>query len=278
MNEFGRHEIVSRETFHVPNLSRQYTVVQITDTHVSAAYEHEAECVRDAAIRRARVFYATPEESVERWFTLIDKANAENPDIVVLTGDIVDFPSLRNMDVLAEGLRRLNAPYVFCVGNHDWSYDFDYHSESAVANELPKFAVFSRNGTTAYSLCDMGEFALLAVDNSSDQVPPAALDGLAAARALEKPLLLAIHVPLCADDFPENGLRAACAYWGHYACMGENGIKPNEVSSRFIADVTAEDSPVAAVLAGHLHFEHRDRLTDRLEQHVSASLSVIKLV
>ena len=40
----------------------------------------------------------------------------------------------------------------------------------------------------------------------------------------------------------------------------------------------APNSPVAAVLAGHLHFEHRDRLTDTLDQHISAALSIITLV
>lgn len=278
MNEFGRLDIVSRETFNIPALSRPYKVVQITDAHVSAAYEDEAAPVQDAAPRRARVFYATPESSVETWFSLVEKANAEKPDLVVLTGDIVDFPSRRNLDVLAEGLHRLQAPYVFCVGNHDWSFDFDYHTANAVATELPKFAHFSRNGTTAYSLLDMGEFSVLAVDNSLDQVAEEALTGWHAACALQKPVILALHVPFCADDFPENGLRAACEVWGSYGCMGENGIKPNATTARFIEAVTADDSPVAAVLAGHLHFEHRDRLTEKIDQHVSAAFSIISLV
>lgn len=278
MNEFGRHDIVSREAFRLPSLARAYTVVQITDVHISAAYDDEEERVRDAAPRRAHVFYATPEESVARWFALVEKANAAHPDVVVLTGDIVDFPSRRNMDVLEEGLRRLNAPYVFCVGNHDWAYDFDYQTPHAVAEELPKFARYSRSGTTAYSLYDAGEFAVLAVDNARDQIDPAALDGLTAAEALNKPIVLALHVPFCADDFPENGLKAECERWDGYGCMGENGIVPNADTARFIERIKAADSRVAAVLAGHLHFEHRDRLTSTLDQHISASLSVITLV
>ena len=278
MNEFGRHDIVSRETFSLPALSKPYTIVQITDTHVSSAYEDEGEQVCDAAVRRARVFYATPEVSEERWFSLIDQAKAAHPDVVVFTGDILDFPSRRNIDVLEEGLRRLSAPYVFCVGNHDWAYDFDYHTPNAVANELPKYARYSHNNTTAYSLLDAGEFAVLAVDNSCDQIAPEAMDGLQKAFALNKPIVLALHVPFCADDFPENGLRDECMRWDGYACMGDNGIQPNETTAHFIEAVKAEDSPVAAVLAGHVHFKHRDRLTERLDQHISASLSIISLV
>ncbi len=41
MNEFGRHEIVSHETFGLPALTRNFTVVQITDVHISAAYERD---------------------------------------------------------------------------------------------------------------------------------------------------------------------------------------------------------------------------------------------
>ena len=51
----------------------------------------------------------------------VDMINAENPDYVLIAGDIVDFsvvPLLRAG--MAEEFRRLQAPVYACLGNHDY--------------------------------------------------------------------------------------------------------------------------------------------------------------
>ena len=53
-----------------------------------------------------------------RW---IDMINAENPDLVLIAGDVIDI-SVRPLveQDMAQEFRRLNAPVVACLGNHEY--------------------------------------------------------------------------------------------------------------------------------------------------------------
>lgn len=53
--------------------------------------------------------------------------------------------------------------------------------------------------------------------------------------------------------------------------MGVNGCYPNEVTGEFIDLVLAKESPVVLVLAGHIHFYHRDMLNERVPQIVTGA-------
>ncbi len=61
--------------------------------------------------------YHNPKSELSRW---VDIINGENPDLVLIAGDIVDFsivPVLEQDD--ASEFRRVNAPIYACYGNHD---------------------------------------------------------------------------------------------------------------------------------------------------------------
>ena len=51
--------------------------------------------------------------------------------------------------------------------------------------------------------------------------------------------------------------------WGE-GCL----YQPNETTQEFIDMVLAEDSPVASVFAGHLHFKYTVPLTDKITEYV----------
>lgn len=62
--------------------------------------------------------YHNRRKELARW---VDMVNAENPDLVLIAGDIVDI-SLRPLleeDVASE-LRRIDAPVYACLGNHEY--------------------------------------------------------------------------------------------------------------------------------------------------------------
>ena len=90
-----------------------------------------------------------------------------------------------------------------------------------------------------------------------------------------KPVILALHVPIepvtgdkaliqkCDEIYGKNASKK------YQLIMGQNGRVPNHITQKFIDLALSEDSPVIMVLAGHLHFYHRDMLNDKIVQIVT---------
>ena len=62
--------------------------------------------------------YHNPKSELSRWVTMI---NAENPDLILIAGDIIDG-SIRPLieENMATEFRKLNAPVYACPGNHEY--------------------------------------------------------------------------------------------------------------------------------------------------------------
>ena len=78
-------------------LARTYKVVMASDLHLG---------------------YHNPRKELARW---VDMMNAENPDFILIAGDIIDISvhPLMEEDMAAE-FRRLKAPVYACLGNHEY--------------------------------------------------------------------------------------------------------------------------------------------------------------
>ncbi|MDH5183162.1 MAG: metallophosphoesterase, partial [Gammaproteobacteria bacterium] len=89
--------------------AEDYTIVQLTDVHVGRT------------IRR---------DYIE---DLVHRTNALQPDMVVITGDLIDLPVEKIRDDLAP-LQDLQAPSYFILGNHE--YFHGPHDVIAIAKDL----------------------------------------------------------------------------------------------------------------------------------------------
>ena len=72
---------------------------------------------------------------------------------------------------------------------------------------------------------------------------------------MDKPVLLLVHVPF----YTPSLLEEASGFWQQSVVLGggvHGGTYPNEISAEFMGLTTAASSPVAAVIAGHVHFPH----------------------
>lgn len=79
------------------HLPKEYKVVMASDLHLG---------------------YHNPRKELARW---VDMFNAENPDFILIAGDIIDG-SMRPLieENMAEEFHRLNAPVYACLGNHEY--------------------------------------------------------------------------------------------------------------------------------------------------------------
>ena len=260
-----KHLSVEEVTITVPGLSEDYTFLYIADTHVVTSGDTDTSDINTYAASRLPMFVNDEGMTSSRQFSgWIDMANEESVDALLMGGDIIDCPSDSNINFLAGQLAALKVPYLYTLGNHDWTLPWAYLDDHAQGYYRPLFAPYM-DGNTAFHVMRLDGLTIAAIDNSSDQVDPAVLEPLAALLSEGTPVILLLHVPLYTEDLAARAIVA----WGNPIVLGEGGITPNETSASFLDMIYAEDSPVVAVLSGHVHFSAQTTLPNGIPQFVA---------
>ena len=253
----------------IPGLQREYHFIHITDAHVLLYDENETQTRADYAFPRIGAFgkdcVSTTRRMDALWQYTLE--HAAQLDGVLLTGDLIDFPSAPNMEYLRQKLEQLPVPYVFVLGNHDWAYFDDYHTPHSKVANRPLFHAWS-GGNTFVHKQKIGELTFVCVDDTQELYEDGVAETLAEQLAGEENVLLMQHIPLCADTLHDDTV----AYWhGRDINIGETGIQKNDNWQAVRQMILAEDSPVRALITGHLHFWHHDLLDGRMPQFVTAA-------
>lgn len=247
MPDITRYEII------IPNLTKEYEMLFLTDNHVVVPDATDNQQEKNYVHQRYFSFLSregtSSAEQLQHWF---DFANDEKVDGLLLGGDIIDTPSNTNLAYLDAHLKELAMPYIYTLGNHDWTYPWEYMTEAGKQQYLPLLAHYMDGDPAIHSL-DFGEFLIVSVDNSSNQINAAAMDSYRQILSGDKPVILMLHVPLQTDSL----LKKTRRLWKHNPVVLGDGTKDtvsaNTVSKEFIELTTAADSPVELILAGHVH-------------------------
>ncbi len=260
-------------TVTIPGLTEEYKFLHITDTHVSAFTEQEGKSWTTSRLNyntaRRNSFAAEGLLAEERFPALFDYADKIEADGMFLTGDLIDFPSETNIALLYENASRVKAKPIFCLGNHDWNFSDDYMTPNAVATYMPKFAELT-GGDPQISVAEYDEFIVAAIDNSSDVVTDATVQKFMALYEKNKPIILLLHVPLHAETLAPDVKKA---WGGRNITMGPGAMGSDwgSVQQFYNAVCVAEDTPVVAVFAGHVHFNHEDVFPNGVPQYVTST-------
>ena len=263
----------SAATVVIPGLTGEYKFLHVTDTHVSAFSDNDVKSWTSTRVTyntaRRNSFMADGLFAEERFPLLFDYANEIQADGMFLTGDLIDFPSEKNIALLYENVGRFSGKSIFCLGNHDWNYSDDYMTGNAVTVNRPLFNDLT-GGDPYLSYVEYDEFLVVAVDNSSDVVTDDTVNKFLALCEKGKPIVLLLHVPLHADTL-EPDVRKA---WGNRNITmgpGAMGSDWGSVQTFYNAVAVDENSPVVAVFAGHVHFNHEDTLPNGITQYVTST-------
>lgn len=270
----------------IPELENEYEVWLFADSHITLWDSSDSEEVQSYAAERKNVFVNdTGRDSSQILSEFIQMANEHKPDMILFGGDIIDFPSDANVAFLKSELERLTVPYLFVMGNHDWTYPWEYMTPDGVEKYRPlledvMFDNFEKMndstveieqdvdakipkvcGNTYFSSAEFEDVVFLAVDDSSNQIAAEAVEGIEQAYALGKPIVLLQHVPFST----ENLIMQAKEYWKNPVTLGmqvHGGIAPNSVSADLFGKVYDKDSLIRAVLSGHLHFSYEEQISE----------------
>ena len=187
-------------------------------------------------------------EATEHLEHLLAAAEADG-DALVIAGDLFDYVSPANVRAFEQRFSRLSVPYVYVCGNHEPRRAIPDESAMAVIKQ-------------PVQTLDLGDMLLVGFDDSERAITDHQLDALRDLLAQDKPLILAMHIPIQIEQNPDH---KAC---DDYFRLNHQGAPAQNLA--FIELIRQNPDKIAAVLTGHLHFLNRCELAPGLTQYVSS--------
>ena len=250
--------------------TKPFSILHISDTHLTAARPDEQVSICGAAEERTATFGGMQEAALADSLAWAK----ENVDYVLHTGDVVDWQSEANFELV----RRHFGPQVFgCMGNHEfytylpeevhtWKEPFKERSWPLLGRQFPfdpRFSAKTVNGVNFVTLDDaFGTVQSDQVEKFRGEVKK----GL--------PIVLCLHVPF----FTPNIWRGTNRYWMQRGkrfvsteLMKAEGDYERQQGDPVTADFIAclkREPLLKAILAGHLHFSIEDRFSASAVQSV----------
>ena len=251
---------------------KPFSILHISDTHLTAAYPDEADGADKAKSmeRRTRTFGGRQEEALRDSLAWAK----EHVDYVLHTGDLVDWQSDANFDLVRKyygqdvfGSMGNHEFYTYLPGEkHTWQEPFKDRSWPILKSAYPIDARFSARTINGVNFVCM--------DDVFGTVQPDLVERFHAEAKKGLPIVLCMHVPF----FTNFIWQAHERFWRGTGRFTAEGIAPevrgdfkrqqDDATTRdFIAYLKGEPL-LKAILAGHLHITVQDRFSPTAMQYV----------
>lgn len=229
----------------IPSLPRTYRFVHVSDLHIAHAYETDCEETRSEAARQADRWTNrySPKEAFDQVLAHIKEYG---PDAVFVTGDAVDYFSSSNISYLSKKFQELKVPVLYTMGNHEGA--FGYYSGAPYTKKIYHFYKELAGENPLFYRVEMDGLILASIDDSDKKITQEQLDFMKELSAEGKPILLLCHIPLRTEHNEEKILRV----WGKSFMLGTENDP--DLTKEFCRFIRSEESHVAAIFAGHVHF------------------------
>ena len=266
----GRFERLSL-TYHAikAGATKPFTVLHISDTHLTAAYPDEGEFERKTAYRRIRTFGGRQEEALRDSIAWAK----EHVDYLLHTGDLIDFQSRANFDLVKKYYGEGGAMMFGCLGNHEHYRGKKMAKKDgtpivpAVVPDLLK-EVYPFPNDFCSTVINGVNF--VTIDDSTDTVSADQVSRFEAEVKKGLPILLCMHCP-----FPTREIvRAASRFWPRTNLKAIRDMS-NFVESEKYKDATTRDfvaylraQPLLkGILCGHGHLNVVDDFSPTAKQY-----------
>ena len=252
-------------------------LLHLTDTHLAFADERDDERKRELARRRSAEFAADGVDLARHLEEAVAHAR-EHEELIIHTGDLIDFVSYRNLDLAGKFFAAHDC--FVAAGNHEFSKYVGeaWEDEAYKLDSLPLVQKYYPNNLRFASRI-VGGVNLVAVDNSYYLFREQELERFEAEIARGFPIVLLLHNPIHTDDLYHEMMvnrRNECAYLvgtpdellTPYSDHRRRQQRPDAATLAFL-DRVKRAPEVKAILAGHLHFNFQTTLFGRIGQYVT---------
>lgn len=269
--------VINKE-IQLPGLKKTYRILHVTDVHIIMWDERDNESVitygahkgkklvAEFGVKREKLFTVDGVSTADKFAELCDflkTCDASFADVVVFTGDILDFYTESAFEFMMNNLNKLPMPYMFVLGNHDYIF----------ANE-PTDLTFERfsklcGGNYRIQKFKLGELTLVGSYNGKYAYDNETLEIIDAAIKDEEHVIMFQHVPINSPSLEEysNEIKETNISIGAKNCVNKNSNK-----DAIMKLIDKDNSPVHALICGDSHYNHSGPLTDKITQHVSPLL------
>ena len=257
---------INHYSVSVPDLDRDYSFLILNDLHLITESDEISEGQKEEVRERRDSLFIDSDgnRSADLWGDLILKLDSFKADGIIIAGDLLDFYSESNMELIKSGLNKLQTPFLYLRADHDtgrWRVDADRKSVRAAEKAL------CSNAPILYM--EFPGFLIIGINNSTSQLTERGLRQVEKIWKTGKPLILFTHVPFQPEEEDSLAEESRRNWGGRALLWGKDCFyQPAEYTTAFMDLLYGEESPVRAVFAGHLHFPFDVMLNDRVEEHV----------
>ena len=271
--ERGKFERLQLAYQHVSaGATAPFSILHISDTHLTEAYPDEANAADKlrSKERRTRTFGGRQEEALRDSLAWAK----ENVDYVLHTGDLIDWQSEANFDLV----KKFYGDKMFgSMGNHEF-YTYlpgeKYTGQEAFKERSwpllkdaypvdPRFHAQTVNGVN-----------FVCLDGVFGTVQPDLVEKFKAEAKKKLPIVLCMHVPFFTDGI----WRCDYQYWNGVNKKYRNAAVPDargdykrqqtDPTTRDFIAYLKEEKLLKAILAGHLHITVQERFSPTAVQYV----------
>ena len=254
---------------------RPFSILHISDTHLTAAYPHDDEKSQRLKAIRTKEFGGMQEEALR---DSIAWAKG-HVDYIVHTGDVIDWHSEANFDLVRKYYGEGGAEMFGCVGNHEFSRgmwlekprnDDAYRAET----NAPVAAAFPFDISFAANVVNGVNF--IAIDNAHDgTVTSAQVERFEREAAKGLPIVVCVHVPfytpgiwLATGKFWKGGGNLRFTSAETPSIVGEYARQTEDPVTRGFVERLKAEPLLKGILAGHVHFTMQEPFSQTAVQFV----------
>ena len=261
---------VYEEKVDIEGLEEPFTIIYIADAHICLCDDRDAE-VKDILESRYKEFERDSLGSEKNFSIVMDYVKKEKPDLVIFGGDMADEATYASIEYIEKEIGKLKCPYLFIMGNHDFAYGNEYFSEKAYADYFTRYDSLNEV-KEGCQIKEYDNFAILLLDDYNNQVCDETVDAIQTLKEKGKEVIIAEHVPILPlyeeTDIVErtNEIWGGDEYGQSRVLMGDGAVYPKGATNHLIAFASQDDGLVKLLLAGHIHFYHRDKINESAVQ------------
>ncbi|MBP5528489.1 MAG: metallophosphoesterase [Lachnospiraceae bacterium] len=261
---------VYEEKTDIEGLEEPFTIFFIADAHICLCDDRDAE-VKDICESRYKEFERFSMGSEKNFSIVMDYVRKENPDLVIFGGDIADEATYASIEYIEKEIGKLKCPYLFLMGNHDFAYGSEYFSDKAYEDYFTRYDALNEV-KEGCQIKEYDDFAILLLDDQNNQVCDETADAIQKLDETGKEVIIAEHVPILPlyeeTDIVErtNEVWGGDEYGNSRVLMGDEAVYPKGATRNLIGFASRDDGPVRLLLAGHIHFYHRDKINENAVQ------------